>query len=71
MTNLHAWADETAAHFREFEQIEMAMYPSGDHRDAALVEWVLRVLARPENDGTADVLESINSVRLHTSAVAS
>ncbi len=66
--NLHAWADTTAERFREFEHIEMAMYPSGGHRDTALVEWVLRVLARPENVGTEQVLEAVDRQRASVAA---
>lgn len=65
--NLHAWADDAARNYREFERIEMAMYPSPEHRDVALVEWVLRVLARPENEGTGQVLEAIDLQRAVTS----
>jgi hypothetical protein len=66
--NLHAWAGQTAEAYRNFEQHELAMYPSRDHRDSALVEWVLRVLARPENAGTAQVLEAIDRQRASVGA---
>lgn len=57
--NLSTWCAQTADAHRDFEQHEMAMYPSADHRDTAIVEWVIRVLGNPELDESRHVLALI------------
>lgn len=64
--NLHRWCADQADAYRTFEDREMAMYPDARERDIALIASVLRVLARPENDGTAEVLEAIERQRAVT-----
>lgn len=61
--NLHRWCADTAADFRDMEQHEMAMYPSPDDRDAALAEWVVRVLANPKLAASAEVVAAISDRR--------
>jgi hypothetical protein len=57
--NLHRWCAENAASFHEMEQIEMALYPSPEDRDVALVQWVVRCLGNPANNDGGDVLEAV------------
>ncbi len=57
--NLPTWCQVRAERFRDFEQHEMAMYPDGDSRDMAIVEWTIRCLANPSCEGSAEVLAAI------------
>jgi len=54
--NLPTWCLLRAERFRDFEQREMAMYPDGDSRDMAIVEWTIRCLANPQ---LADAREAL------------
>ncbi|MEU4640865.1 hypothetical protein [Micromonospora sp. NPDC023814] len=47
-----AWCRDRARNYRYYEESELAMYPSNDHRDASLVEWTVRAL------GNADLEDS-------------
>jgi hypothetical protein len=61
--NIYAWCAKRADAFRDMERHEMAMYPSNDDRDQALVEWTIRVLANRSVAGTAEVLAEIEERR--------
>lgn len=64
--NLYAWCAQLAEKFREYEHIEMAAYPTGDDRDDDIVMWVVRCLANPDCEGSAEVLEAIDRQRAVT-----
>lgn len=57
--DLSAWCHTTAERFRDMEEHELAMYPSPDARDAALVEWVVRVLGNPQLPESAAVVATL------------
>lgn len=61
--NLGEWCAQRAVNFREWEEIEMAMYPDPGARDYTIVQSVIRSLANPDCAGSAEVLEAIDRQR--------
>ena len=57
--DLGAWCHERAERFRDMEEHELAMYPDGRLRDAAIVEWTVRALGNPNLPGSADVVATL------------
>ncbi|TDC48854.1 hypothetical protein E1258_27665 [Micromonospora sp. KC207] len=53
--DLTTWCAKAAANHRDYEEHELAMY-TGDDRDRAIVEWVVRVLGNPELAESRSVL---------------
>jgi hypothetical protein len=54
--DLYRWCRDRAEAFRDYEHHEMALWPTGDDRDTAIVEWVVRCLGNPNFEAGAEVL---------------
>jgi hypothetical protein len=59
--DLAAWCAERAERFRDMEQHELALYPSPDDRDTALVEWTVRALGNRDLPESAAVVATLTA----------
>lgn len=57
--DLSGWCRRRVTAFWDWEQREMAMFPTRFDRDVAIVEWTLRTLGNPELPESADVVRQL------------